>query len=348
MDMGEAGKIRDVALELGFAGCGNVTMNPRFMAYVEGRLIYTEIDLTDPLSSFSKANPSIVVWEDGRPEYAEVQFILSPKAKAAPVSEAAKFFSAGAKDFTLRVNGEERTAKEIRYILQGPLLVDAGRAKKPRSIIKMAANGWFYDLRHVIMFPRLQFPDWSANVGLENMWNSGTLVSEEVRKALKGQVIEIELSPYQEALTRPGGGPWKQVLIDALHKALYAKSKSQLPNVGEYRFTRTKLRIAYRSGVYNHSLLGLTAGKELIWLGLAGLGNRLGVTMADTARLARLNGFQYAILVDNGGDVMLSVRDQFVLSSTYGRGHIRGLLLFVSPGKCLLVSPEKYLQTENL
>jgi hypothetical protein len=332
---------------LGYAGCGNVTMNPRFMAYIEGRLVYTKVDRKDPLSSFSVPNPSLVVRADGRPEFAKVRFELSPKAQAARVSAMPKFFSASDKDFNILVDGKKKPAKGIRYILQGPLLVEAGRAKQQKEIVDMAADGWFYDLRHVILFPWLQLKETSASVGLENMWKGGALVPAEVRRALEGEVIRLDVSPYRRALTAEAAQPWRPALEGVLAKASYAACHNEPQRPGEYRFVGTTLEIVYRPGVYNHSLLGLTKDGELIWLGLAGLGNRLGVTMADAAKLAKLNGFEYAILVDNGGDVMLSVRDQFVLSSTYGRGHIRSLLLFVSPGKCLLVSPDKYLPTQD-
>lgn len=331
---------------LGFAGCGNVTMNPRFVAYAEGRLLYTEPDLKDRMSSFHRDNPSIVVWKTGSPTFARVRYRLTKPKRSLTRSGGPKILCRERSEFDIEIDGTCDRQDEVRFIAQGPPLVRGGAPIDEDDLIQMAKDGWFYDLRHVVQFP---WVNWKGNsrpdklpisVGLENMWKAGKIVEREIEKALRGRPVRIKLVPYtrRHAYVREDGKP---VGVDPIKEALDAQSyrpSSDPKERGEYHIDQDakRLTICLHRGIYNHSILGLSKKNELIWLGLGGLGNRVGVTMTDAATLATQNGMHNALLIDNGGDVMLNIREKWILPSTYVRTRFRGLLLFAASSSTVI------------
>jgi len=309
---------------LGFAGAGNITMNPRFMAFDGEAMAYTDPDVG---GTFGKPCPALLVWRNGGAELrSDVSFNRVDGKSAVAVS------------------GVDRTT-EIASAIQGPQLVENGRPISETQLIKLAADGWFYDLRHILQFPFLTWPPrrprderLEIDCGLETFWAGGQLNQTQVRDALSGEEIEIHLDPYLDTVhdyvREVGGG--KPVGIDPIEETLRAQGYSDRLPRGErgwFAIDREEntLHMCLRRGIYNHSILGLTEDRELRWLGIAGLGGRVGVTMEQAARLAADNGMDNALLVDNGGDVMLNLRNDWALRSGYGRSRIRGLLLFTIP-----------------
>jgi len=309
---------------LGFAGAGNITMNPRFMAFDGEAMAYTDPDAS---GTFGKPCPALLVWRNGGVEFRpDVSF---KQGEEKPIVE---------------VGGTDRTI-EIATAIQGPRLVADGMPIDEAGLIDLTVNGWFYDLRHVLQFPFLAWPPErprnervEIDCGLETFWDDGQLNETQVRDALSGEEIEINLDTYLDTahgyVRDVGGG--QPVGIDPVEETLRAQGYSdRLPRgeQGWFAIDRAEntLRIRLRKGIYNHSILGLTEDGELRWLGIAGLGGRVGVTMEQAARLAAANGLHHALLVDNGGDVMLNLRGEWVIRSGYGRSRIRGLLLFTVP-----------------
>jgi len=311
---------------MSFCGAGNITMNPRFVAYADGRLAYTDIDRE--MEYLGKPVPGIVVTRGGRAEFhGEVAFSLSTRSRP-----------------RVRVSGKDRT-RGTACAIQGPCLVRNGRPITDRTLSSMAQNGWFYDLRHVIQFPLVFWPAGHPNrleidVGLETLWDTAgkvrSLNKARVKQALAGEVMEIDLSPYVSQRfsysRKYGGAVGIDAVKDTLNSQSYSASQAQSAR-GWYRIDRKqrKLFIRYHQGIYNHSILGMTKeDAEIRWLGLAGLGGRVGVTLVDAAKLAAANGLHNAILIDNGGDVMFNHRGEWVLRSGYERTRIRGLLLLTA------------------
>lgn len=307
-----------------FAGAGNITMNPRFMAYADGRLASTEIDQK---RYFGKPAPAFVVSNTGKTRFRyAVSFSL---VRNKPV---------------LQVGGKVCT-RGTACAIQGPCLVRNGDPINAADLSTMAQDEWFYDLRHIIQFPYVSWPAGHPNplridVGLEALWEDVSGVRElnkdRVAGALAGDVIKIDLRPYVDTIypySQKYGGV---VGIDAVRNALDTQSYSTnggKQHRGWYRIDRSakKLHIRFHEGTYNHSILGLTKGDaEIRWLGLAGLGGRVGLTMVDAANLAAENGLHNALLIDNGGDVMFNYRGEWVIRSGYDRTRIRGLLLFTA------------------
>jgi len=309
-----------------FAGAGNITMNPRFMAYANGRLAYTDIDRA---KHFGTEAPAFVVSDSGRTRFSDAVALGLGEDGHTPF---------------VKINGRTRTPT-TDCVIQGPCLVKNGVPTSQAKLVKMAQDGWFYDLRHIIQFP---FIFWTAgrpnpleiDLGLERMWTNtdkGRVLNKtSIKTALQGGRIDIDLSLYTDPKYSYCKTYGSVVGVDALREALESQSysaKRDEDTRGWYKIDRRKktLSICYHEGTYNHSILGLTEdGSEIRWLGLAGLGGRIGVTMVDAARLAAENGLHNALLVDNGGDVMFNYRGEWVIRSGYDRTRIRGLLLFTT------------------
>ena len=309
-----------------FAGAGNTTMNPRFVVYADGRLAYTDIDVEKKY--LGKPVPGIVVGKNGKAKF-HGKVALGLNTRNNPV---------------VQVDGKVRT-RSTACAVQGPCLVRNGKPIDAKRLSNMAQGEWFYDLRHIIQFPFIrcsggQGTPFEIDVGLETLWLGKGKIRQldkaRVANALAGEVLDIDLTLYTDQsfkYCRTHGGA---VGIDAIESALKDQSYStdrKESERGWYRIDRRrkKLYIRYHHGTFNHSILGMTKGNEEIrWLGLAGLGGRVGVTMVDAAKLAVANGLHNAILIDNGGDVMFNHRGEWVVRSGYDRTRIRGLLLFVA------------------
>lgn len=348
---------------LGFAGLGNTTMNPRFMVYVGGRLCYTREDLSIVDSAFYDPQPSVLVWQNGATSSANVQFKLAPGLEPSHIIQQDRKWLAETDvipgcpgEFVAWVDGEQTSREKIHCVIQGPSLVHQGSARTQEEIVEMARKGWFYDLRHVIRFPYLRLrppgdgpkavPPLGLDVGLETMWDESKMQPHQVRRALQGDPIEIPLQPYLDQKPRYVKTYGSPVGADLIRKTLreqsYVESR-ELTQRNQFCIDGQNLIIRFGEGVYNHSLLGLTQDNALMWIGITGLGGRVGLTMAETAELALQRGMHHALLIDNGGDVMLNLGGEWIVRSGHDRSRIRGLLVFAGETSPLKVEERFFL-----
>lgn len=275
----------------GFFGAGNLTMNPEYVGFSRGTLYCVDGQ------RFDRLFPSLVFDGEG---------VSFQRARLDPSS----------------VPSEKDG-------LSGPQLVSDGKPVDFATLVSMAQEGYFYDLRHVLQFPSIFWPEeegLSIDIGLERFWKGGELDRAAVGSALRGEVLEVNLRSYTDPAPRYGKAFGISLLRDVLTSQGYAEARPpQSP--GEFQLGEDEtLRIRFFPGIYNHSLLGVDSARDLVWLGMVGLGNRVGLTMLDTARLAS-DLMTNAILVDNGGDVMCWLDRRWVLPSSYGRERTRGLVL---------------------
>ena len=279
---------------MGFVGAGNLTMNPEFIGFSRGTTYYVAGQRFDHLLPCLLSGPEGARFDRVR---------ISPEAP--PPADG----------------------------ISGPQLVRAGKPLTLGRLARMASEGEFYDLRHVIQFPHIAWGAQGArkralpsvDVGLERFWRDGMLDPQAVAAAVRGEPVEIALEPYVEVFP-PAGEP---IGVDRLRATLDTQGYIQVTRPrarGEWRLAQDRIEVVFYLGIYNHSVLGVGADAALRWLGFSSQGGRTGLTLLDTAQLAA-DYMTDAILVDNGGDVMCRLDDSWLLPSPYGRERIRGLLL---------------------
>lgn len=157
-------------LTSGFVGAGNLTMNPEYLAFSDGCLFHI------------------------KGQHFERRF-------------ACLVFDSKGLIFRRMSLDPEHTPSGMG--ISGPALVENGLPASRNDIVQMAGKGLFYDLRHIIQFPVLDWPKGKAdylhiNVGLSHFWKAGSLQVEVVRSALRGEPIRIDLSAYSKPLSRYG------------------------------------------------------------------------------------------------------------------------------------------------
>lgn len=324
----------------GNAGFANVTMNPSFVAWANGRLACTRPDL-DRISNVDSAYCGVVVDQDCITEFSnEIHFHGDTES-----GENVRF-RIGARDLT----------EATRFVVCGPQLVREGAALTDEWLKASVLSQEWYDLRHVILFPHIHWTNpeldalrsaterdvLSINPGLEAFWRSdGTLHEEAIKAFFAGEPVIIDLAPYTEVDAYPyfrqrGAQIGIDRLLEAFEAHGYRKANSSAPNRGEYYILGKQLAVTFLPGIYNHSLVGIGHDGSLLWMGIKGLGGRVGVTLTDMAQLAVNAGFFNAIVCDNGGDVHLSLTEDpgsdeatYIIHSANERRRFRGLLLFV-------------------
>jgi hypothetical protein len=324
----------------GVAGFANVTMNPAFFAWTRGKFACTRPDL-DRLSDVDSPFSGIVVGQDYVARFSnDIHFHGDAE---------------NARQLRLRIGARDLT-EEARFVACGPQLVREGVALTADQLKASVLSQEWYDLRHVILFPQIHWPDpeWekfdpmnegdvlSINPGLEAFWRSdGTLNEDAIEAFFACEPVNVDLEAYTEVDAYPYFKQYgRQIGVDRLLEAFeargYRPTNGRIPNFGEYCIRGKKLTVTFLPGIYNHSLAGVDRDGRLMWMGTKGLGGRAGLTLQDTARLAADNGFSEAIVCDNGGDVHLRLTEtpnsdelSDILLPAYERCRFRGLLLFV-------------------
>lgn len=280
---------------IGFVGAGNLTMNPEFIGFSQGVVYYAGIQ------SFQRRFPCLLSSQQG------VVFSHVPCSPTQPVNS----------------DG-----------ISGPHLVRSGQSVSFNDLAHMASEGKFYDLRHVIQFPSI---DWGEHgflgmkpmpridIGLEHFWNEGELDGNAVAQAMRGNRIEFDVEPYVSEFPPAGEAIGLDRLCSAMTMNGYVES-DQPGAPGEWKVASDRIEVCFYQGIYNHSVLGTAENGNLVWLGLTSRGGKEGMTLLDTARLAA-NHMTDAILIDNGGDVMCRLANNWIAASIHGRERIRAILM---------------------
>ena len=98
---------------------------------------------------------------------------------------------------------------------------------------------------------------------------------------------------------------------------------------GQFSLKQGKLRMVLLDGLYPHNMLGVRENGVVMSVVLRGLSNRLGVSILGAAEGMASLGAQDAVILDNGGDVMMNFGGDQVLGSAEGeRNRLRSILLF--------------------
>jgi hypothetical protein len=211
----------------------------------------------------------------------------------------------------------QRVTDEIEYATYGQQLVKEGRAVDDQRLIEMVQRGEFYDLRHVFLMGRIALGDdrW-IDAGLSGLRDIADerLDTVAIKRALRGEVVFADVGQFSDAQVRD---------------AMCAKGYRNVPepeDPGDFSVHDGTLAVIFRQGIYPHNLIGIRHDGRLISVAIEGLSNRVGVTIRGAAEIMKELGAQDAIMLDNGGDVMMSVENATVTDDRVTR--LRSMLLF--------------------
>lgn len=284
---------------LGWVGNGNLLSNPHFVAYVEGQLL----SLGSEIQYFSSRSYTSLV-------------VRKPGHKRVSIEPVTYRLSAGSSQI-LNALGDDITG-EVEYATFGQQIVRQGQPIGRVELKRMASDQQFYDLRHLFLFGRMPAGDkrW-LDAGLGAFWDNGVLNIESVKAALEGNPVLVDVRQFNET---------------AVLAAMAAKGYDKVdePNErGQFSLRDRKLTMILLDGLYPHNMIGVRNDGVVMSVVLRGLSNRLGVSIMGAAEVMASLGAQDAVILDNGGDVMMSFDGEQVLGSAdEKRNQLRSFLLF--------------------
>jgi hypothetical protein len=200
----------------------------------------------------------------------------------------------------------------------GQQLVQRGKPIDTDGLVRLANEGQFYDLRHLFLFGRMPRGDkrW-IDAGLAAFWDNGQINTTTLKRAIRGEPVTVDVSQFSELEVR---------------QAMSEKDYVEVPEPktpGQFSLNGNFMTVILLEGLYPHNMIGIREDGTLFSAVLRGLSNRAGVTIRGAAQLMRSLGAVDALLIDNGGDVMLSFDREMVFGSAEGeRNRLRSILLF--------------------
>lgn len=292
---------------LAWVGNGNLLNNPHFVAFdgfSNPRRLYHLASETPHLGRSGRSYSCLVV---RRP-------IHAPRVSIERVS-----FEYGCDDLPeiYSMDGRHIT-QEVEFATYGQMIIEKGRCIEDTDLIRMVSDGEFYDLRHIFLFGRIETgPEQRLDVGLAGLWGAnGEIDTDAVEKAIRGEPIMSDVSQFAP---------------DLVHRAMRAKGYCNVANprtVGEYSLNGGFIRVVLRRGIYPHNMIGIRKDGSLILVAIRGFSNRVGINVHGGAEIMRLLGAENALLIDNGGDVMMCFDGELVLPSSEGqRERLRSIIL---------------------
>lgn len=299
-----------------WVGNGNLLSNPHFLALAASEKGLVLYHLRNEARRFAtRRYTCLVVRKDGfKPRVSIETLTLERRGDRIVVYSAKK----------------QNITEEIKYATFGQQLVRKGKPITAEALVDMAKEGQFYDLRHLFLFGRLRQGEerekrW-MDAGLAAFWgNNSRLNKSIIGKALRA-TLEINREPIPVSVDVSQFDP--EDVCCAMDDKSYDKVENSLSKPGQYGLKDGVLKVIFREGLYPHHMIGIRNGKILSVV-LRGLSNRLGVTIRGAAELMEQLSVDDALLIDNGGDVMMSFGSEVVLGSAGGeRNRLRSMVLY--------------------
>ena len=296
---------------VGWVGNGNLLSNLHFVAFAEGSLFH-------------------LAEENGQLENRSYTSLVVRKPGYKRVSIEALTYRASSDNLQVLTDSDDDITDQVQFATFGQQLVADGRPVDHDRLKTMAVAQQFYDLRHLFLFGRIPAGEkrW-IDAGLGAFWDNGMLNTDAVESALDGKPVTVDVRQFDE-----------RAIYEAMDGKGYDKVTKPV-NRGEFSHKGGKLEMVLLEGLYPHNMIGIRNDGCVISVVLRGLSNRLGVSMQGAAEIMAGLGAEDAVLIDNGGDVMMGFWEDQVLGSAEGeRNRIRSVLLFRTEAGKIPLSPE--------
>jgi len=285
-----------------FVGNGNLLFNPWFVAWVDGNLFHLK---DEPLKG--TVYSSLVVWKEGHEPSVSIEDIEFENGKVLLVSEPTTY------DIT----------DMIKYTTFGQRLVKDHKPARLSSIFHQ-----FYDLRHLL--PALYY---SNGQGSKYSFGLDQLYTDEEKKRVAVMKKPVNLRLEIETVSGVIKVDPERLKSEALLERDFEEVKDArfVQREGQYSISRDGgiITIIYTSNIYPHSMIGITDEGVVLSIVVSGLSGRVGISVEKAPHLLVGLGIKDAILLDNGGDVMMQYFGKMVVPSSENRRRLRSVILFV-------------------
>lgn len=288
-------------LVVSFLGNGNLLFNPWFVAWLNGRLFCLN---DEPFEK--RVYSSLIVWKQDQEFPATIGDIMYRNGRV------------------LLANGQfaQDITDRIECTTFGQRLVQDHRPIKVDKLLHQ-----FYDLRHLL--PALYY---ATDDGSEYAFGFDQLYTDEEKKrlAVMKQPVNLRLK-IDTDLGLLTVDP--QRLRESLSEADFEEVDNfhSIQKEGQYFISPydEMITIKYKSNIYPHNMLGVTDEGTVLCVTVTGLSGRAGISMEKASKLAVELGIKDAILLANGGDVMMQYFGKMEVKSSENRRRLRSMLLFV-------------------
>ena len=295
-------------LAVAFLGNGNLLFNPWFVAWLNGRLFCLK---DEPFEK--RVYSSLIVWKQGQEFPATIGDIMYRNGRV------------------LLANGQfaQDITDRIECTTFGQRLVQDHRPIKVDKLLHQ-----FYDLRHLL--PALYY---ATDDGSEYAFGFDQLYTDEEKKrlAVMKQPVNLRLKINTDhGLLTVDPQRLRKVLSEADFEEVADAHSVQ--KEGQYFISAPDemITIKYKPNIYPHSILGVTDRGTVLCIVVTGLSGRAGISIEKASELAVGLGVKDAILLANGGDVMMQYLGEMIAKSSENRRRLRSVLLFVKDRPQLL------------
>jgi len=284
-----------------FVGNGNLLFNPWFVAWVDGKFFHLK---DEPFKE--RVYSSLIVWKEGHEPLVSIGDIKFGSGRLLLVSE----------------HTTDDITDRIKYATFGQRLAKEHRPVKLSSILHQ-----FYDLRHLL--PALYYSDAQSTkytFGLDQLYAN----EEKKRLAVMKQPVDLRLEI--ETISGIMKVDPQKLKSEALLERDFDEVKDigSVQRQGQYFISpdgRT-ITVRYRSNIYPHNMIGITEEGKVLSVIITGLSGRVGISIERASQLVMDIGFKDAILLSNGGDVVMQYFGEMVVASSENRHRSRSLILF--------------------
>lgn len=203
-------------------------------------------------------------------------------------------------------------------------LMQGGIPLDRQGLMRLITEGKIYDLGHMFRFGYIKYKESWVNLGYNGFFTDGKIDFEKVAAGVNQEVIEgIDIGVFNEDEARKSMEGKGYVFV----------AHPRNGHSGEFTIRDGKMDVVFLSGIYPHSMFGLTKDGRMISAAIRALGNRAGGTdYLGAAEIMAGLGCQDAILCDNGGDTVNGfVTGEFFTQTEEPNRGLRSVFLYTVP-----------------
>lgn len=304
---------------------GNLLINDWFVGWKDG-VVFHRMD--EPF--LNRSYPMLVRWKNGGVSFENIRFVKEENSER------------------YRVISDERgdITEGVEFATFGQTIINNGKKVPLLDVIEK-----FEDLRHLFTFPRIKLSKMrelgfniSGNLSGSFYFGANYLVgkSDLLEKSAQSGVVKLNIKDVfleflkahdLEAISKFENhySSLKQMLIEGLVAADYRETVKGVDELfwGEYRIIGDELYIKFKEGIYPHTAIGIKDDGEIVMYAIDGFSGRLGASYEQIQELLLRDGVEKAILIANGGDVVLKVGNSYIIPSPEGRERFSSAIFVV-------------------